>query len=85
MIEDKGGAPGYMVALNMMLSAPEAVYGTDFLIGLAGRLESRDPNSMVPPTMHFINGQAGTSDPLTGVLTAMSSNPEAALEYLAPA
>lgn len=85
VIEDKGGAPGYMVALNMMLSAPEAVYDTDFLIGLAGRLESRDPNSMVPPTMHFINGQAGTSDPLTGVLTAMSSNPEAALEYLAPA
>lgn len=85
VIEDKGGAPGYMVALNMMLSAPEAVYGTDFLIGLAGRLESRDPNSMVPPTMHFINGQAGTSDPLTGVLTAMSNNPEAALEYLAPA
>ena len=85
VIEDKGGAPGYMVALNMMLSAPEAVYDTDFLIGLAGRLESRDPNSMVPPTMHFINGQAGTSDPLTGVLTAMSNNPEAALEYLAPA
>ena len=85
VIEDKGGAPGYMVALNMMLSAPEAVYDTDFLIGLAGRLESRDPNSMIPPTMHFINGQAGTSDPLTGVLTAMSSNPEAALEYLAPA
>ncbi len=85
VIEDKGGAPGYMVALNMMLSAPEALYGTDFLIGLAGRLESRDPNSMVPPTMHFINGQAGTSDPLTGVLTAMSNNPEAALEYLAPA
>ena len=85
MIEDKGGAPGYMVALNMMLSAPEAVYGTDFLIGLAGRLESRDPNSMVPPTMHFINGQAGTSDPLTGVLTAMSNNTDAALEYLAPA
>ena len=85
VIEDKGGAPGYMVALNMMLSAPEAVYGTDFLIGLAGRLESRDPNSMIPPTMHFINGQAGTSDPLTGVLTAMSNNPEAALEYLAPA
>ena len=85
VIEDKGGAPGYMVALNMMLSAPEAVYDTDFLIGLAGRLESRDPNSMIPPTMHFINGQAGTSDPLTGVLTAMSNNPEAALEYLAPA
>ena len=85
VIEDKGGAPGYMVALNMMLSTPEAVYDTDFLIGLAGRLESRDPNSMVPPTMHFINGQAGTSDPLTGVLTAMSNNPEAALEYLAPA
>lgn len=85
VIEDKGGAPGYMVALNMMLSAPEAVYGTDFLIGLAGRLESRDPNSMVPPTMHFINGQAGTSDPLTGVLTAMSNNTDAALEYLAPA
>ena len=85
VIEDKGGAPGYMVALNMMLSAPEAVYGTDFLIGLAGRLENRDPNSMIPPTMHFINGQAGTSDPLTGVLTAMSNNPEAALEYLAPA
>ena len=85
VIEDKGGAPGYMVALNMMLSAPEAVYDTDFLIGLAGRLESRDPNSMIPPTMHFINGQAGTSDPLTGALTAMSSNPEAALEYLAPA
>lgn len=85
VIEDKGGAPGYMVALNMMLSAPEAVYDTDFLIGLAGRLESRDPNSMIPPTMHFINDQAGTSDPLTGVLTAMSNNPEAALEYLAPA
>ena len=85
VIEDKGGAPGYMVALNMMLSAPEAVYDTDFLIGLAGRLESRNPNSMIPPTMHFINGQAGTSDPLTGVLTAMSNNPEAALEYLAPA
>lgn len=85
VIEDKGGAPGYMVALNMMLSAPEALYGTDFLIGLAGRLESRDPNSVVPPTMHFINGQAGTSDPLTGVLTAMSNNTEAALEYLAPA
>ena len=85
VIEDKGGAPGYMVALNMMLSAPEAVYDTDFLIGLAGRLESRDPNSMIPPTMHFINGQAGTSDPLTGILTAMSNNPEAALEYLAPA
>ena len=85
VIEDKGGAPGYMVALNMMLSAPEAVYDTDFLIGLAGRLESRDPNSMIPPTMHFINGQAGTSDPLTGVLTAMSNNTDAALEYLAPA
>ena len=84
MIEDKGGAPGYMVALNMMLSAPEAVYGTDFLIGLAGRLESRDPNSMVPPTMHFINGQAGTSDPLTGVLTAMSNNTDAALGFLEP-
>ena len=84
VIEDKGGAPGYMVALNMMLSAPEAVYDTDFLIGLAGRLESRDPNSMVPPTMHFINGQAGTSDPLTGVLTAMSNNPEAALGFLEP-
>ena len=84
VIEDKGGAPGYMVALNMMLSAPEAVYDTDFLIGLAGRLESRDPNSMIPPTMHFINGQAGTSDPLTGVLTAMSNNPEAALGFLEP-
>ena len=83
-IDSQNGAPGNMAAINMLLSAPAAHYGTDFLTNLADKLEDRDPNALVPAYQVFANNKTSTSDPMDGVLTAMGNNPEAALEYLTP-
>jgi len=73
-----------MAAINMLLSAPAAHYGTDFLTNLADKLEDRDPDALVPAYQVFANNKTSTSDPMDGVLTAMGNNPDAALEYLTP-
>ena len=83
-IDSQNGAPGNMAAINMLLSAPAAHYGTDFLTNLADKLEDRDPNALVPAYQVFANNKTSTSDPMDGVLTAMGNNPDAALEYLTP-
>ena len=83
-IDSQNGAPGNMAAINMLLSAPAAHYGTDFLTNLADKLEDRDPDALVPAYQVFANNKTSTSDPMDGVLTAMGNNPEAALEYLTP-
>ncbi|MDU0347868.1 DUF6571 family protein [Actinomyces sp. MRS3W] len=75
------GSP--MTALNALLSVPDTAYGTGFLGALADDLEDIDPASVPfsgPPA--FANGEFYTADPLAGVLTAMGSNSEAALNYL---
>ena len=83
-IDSQNGAPGNMAAINMLLSAPAAHYGTDFLTNFADKLEDRDPDALVPAYQVFANNKTSTSDPMDGVLTAMGNNPEAALEYLTP-
>ena len=83
-IDSQNGAPGNMAAINMLLSAPAAHYGTDFLTNLADKLEDRDPDALVPAYQVFANNKTSTSDPMDGVLTAMGNNPDAALEYLTP-
>ena len=83
-IDSQNGAPGNMAAINMLLSAPAAHYGTDFLTNLADKLEDRDPDALVPAYQVFANNKTSTSDPMDGVLTAMGGNPQAAVEYLTP-
>jgi hypothetical protein len=75
-----GGAthtPGDMVAFNELMSTPGTVYGTKFLVDLGQRFEIQTPSYMA--------SGYGNTDPMYGVLSAMGNNPEAALEYLAPA
>ncbi len=69
--------PGDMVAINELMSTPGTVYGTKFLVDLGQRFEIQIPSYMA--------SGYGRTDPMYGVLSAMGNNPEAALEYLAPA
>ncbi|AYD90486.1 hypothetical protein D5R93_11630 [Actinomyces lilanjuaniae] len=83
------GQQGRMSGLNALLAAEGAVYGTDFLVDLAGRLEGDDYDGAVPAEVSQHKGYeglytGGSLDPLYGVLSAMGSNPQAALGYLVP-
>lgn len=68
-------------AFNALTNQPEVVYGTGFLVNSADLLE--DIEDIPPATSSYLITTYGT-DPLSGVLIAMSNNPDAALEYLAP-
>ncbi|RJF44058.1 hypothetical protein D4740_03810 [Actinomyces sp. 2119] len=83
------GHQGRMSGLNALLAAEGAVYGADFLVDLAGRLEGDDYDGAVPAEVSRHKGYeglytGGSLDPLYGVLSAMGSNPRAALGYLVP-
>lgn len=87
-VEEKGHT-GRISALNGLLETPGTVYGTDFLVDLAGRLEdnSYDGVSSARAKVEAKYGGAyeGSSmDPLYGVTMAMGNNPNAALTYLTP-
>ena len=84
VIDEAGEVPGMMTALNMLLTAPTAVYGTEFLVSLADQLEDRDPEGILPNNYVWNNGKTYTSDYLEGVLGAMENNPDAALRYFVP-
>lgn len=68
-------------AFNALTNQPDVVYGTGFLVNSADLLE--DIEDIPPATSSYLITTYGT-DPLSGVLIAMSNNPDAALEYLAP-
>lgn len=68
----------------MLLTAPTAAYGTEFLVSLADKPEDRDPEGIAPNNYAWSNGKTYTSDFLEGVLDAMGNNPDAALRYLVP-
>lgn len=87
-VEEKGHT-GRISALNGLLETPDTVYGTNFLVDLADRLEdnSYDGVSSARAKVDVKYGGAyeGSSmDPLYGVTMAMGNNPDAALTYLTP-
>ena len=88
-VEEKGHT-GRMSALNGLLETPDTVYGTDFLVDLAGRLEDNSYDASVTSGRAKVDVKYGgayegsSMDPLYGVTMAMGNNPNAALTYLTP-
>lgn len=88
-VEEKGHT-GRMSALNGLLETPDTVYGTDFLVDLAGRLEDNSYDASVTSGRAKVDVKYGgayegsSMDPLYGVTMAMGNNPDAALTYLTP-
>lgn len=78
-------------ALDAIMSHEEAVYGTDFLLSLAEKVEDikgypADPSKedTEEGLKHGKRMLAHTRNPLAAVLHGMGTNPEAANQYLAP-
>ena len=88
------GKEGRVTALDAYMNVPDTKYGTDFLVDLAGRVETIEdwptlddmtssytgPNPR--PNENYLFGHTG--DPLAAVMGAMGNNPDAAIGYLAP-
>lgn len=77
----KSSSAGDVAPFNALVDRPDVTYGTQFLVMAADYLEDIDPASILPGNSRI--ALEYSPDPLTGVLNAMSRNPEAALEYLA--
>ena len=88
------GKEGRVTALDAYMNVPDTKYGTDFLVDLAGRVETIEdwPDAdeilsssvelrRLSPDKYLI---PHTGDPLAAVMGAMGNNPDAALGYLAP-
>ncbi|SHE26048.1 DUF6571 family protein [Actinomyces glycerinitolerans] len=86
------GHKGRTAAMNALLSVDGLYYDTGFLVDLADRMEELPydgtrPTYPMPANKVDEYGRVYTReslDPLQGVLTAMGTNTEAALGYLAP-
>ncbi|WP_143233382.1 DUF6571 family protein [Actinomyces ruminis] len=86
------GHKGRTAAMNALLSVEGLHYNAGFLVDLADRMEELPydgtrPTYPMPANKVDDYGPVYTRaslDPLEGVLTAMGTNTEAALEYLAP-
>ena len=82
-VEEKGHT-GRMSALNGLLETPDTVYGTDFLVDLAGRLEDNSYDASVTSGRAKVDVKYGgayegsSMDPLYGVTMPMGNNPDAA-------
>ncbi|WP_147680473.1 DUF6571 family protein [Actinomyces ruminicola] len=82
---------GGITVLNAMLDGHDEngdhindlEFNDAFLTSLANRLDDINWDWDVPPGGRYLAGQS--IDPMAGVLDAMGNNPEAALDYLAPA
>lgn len=71
-------------ALTYALSYEKTTFGTDFLTTLASKAENDpDASSWYYGDTKNIGGREYTADILAGAMSAMSRNPEAALNYLA--
>ncbi|WP_136314257.1 DUF6571 family protein [Actinomyces procaprae] len=89
-VDDKEGW-GQATVLNAMLDGHDENgdhvndldFNDAFLASLANRLDDINWDWDVPPGGRYLAGQS--IDPMAGVLDAMGNNPEAALDYLAPA
>lgn len=88
-VEEKGHT-GRMSALNGLLETSGTVYGTDFLVDLAGRLEDNSYDTSVTSKKAKVDVKYGgayegsSMDPLYGVTMAMGNNSDAAQQYLTP-
>lgn len=83
---EEDGERGRMTALNGLLETQGTVYGTEFLVDLAGRFEDNpyDASSSGLEPKYGGAYEGSSMDPLYGVCMAMSNNPEAALTYFTP-
>ncbi|NDR54622.1 DUF6571 family protein [Actinomyces sp. 565] len=86
------GHKGRTAAMNALLSVEGLYYDSGFLVDLADRMEEL-PYDGTRPAFPMPGGKVDeygpvftrdSLDPLHGVLTAMGTNTEAALDYLAP-
>lgn len=75
----------HMMAFNALLDCTDAVYGTEFLVTTANRLETFDPSKVYPADPYFMSpyeSRGVAQDPMFGVVSAMGRNSEAALTYM---
>ena len=90
------GHEGRATVLDAYLTADGTVYDADFLVGLAGLMETIEDWPAEPKGVTWGSNNYGsddyadkylpghTTDPLAAVLNGMARNTEASLDYLAP-
>ncbi|MDU0347556.1 DUF6571 family protein [Actinomyces sp. MRS3W] len=82
------GKQGLASAVTALMSVPDTVYGTDFVVNLASDMETveYDPMDVGNPLATDAGNYLGdySADPMAGPLFAMSRNLEAADQYFTP-